>query len=84
MRLDGHDPVRLLLVESSQVQTDLERPQVYSFERDRFRRHINLKIIDGDPVEFVVGGDKLRVQIGELRQFRTTAQLQALPQRPQV
>ena len=84
MRVDRHDPVRLLLVEPGQVQANLKRPQVHAFERDRFRRHINLKIIDGDPVEFVVGGDKLRVQIGELRQFRTTAQLQALPQRPQV
>ena len=75
MRLDGHDPVRLLLVEPRQIQPYLKRPQVHAFQRDGVRRDIDFRIVDCDAVELVVGGDEFRIQVGELRQLCPTAQL---------
>ena len=76
MRLQGDDPIRLLFVEPSQIQTNLKRSEIDPFQRDRVRRDEDLEVVDGDAAELVLRGDQLRV---EFAGAAAAARVAALP-----
>jgi hypothetical protein len=53
MRLQGRDPIRFLLVQTSEIQTKLERAERDAFQADCFRRHEQLVVMEVDGAEFV-------------------------------
>ena len=63
MRLQGRDPIRFLLVQTSEIQTKLERAERDAFQADRFRRHKQLVVVDVDGAEFLFRRYQLRINL---------------------
>lgn len=80
MRFDGDDPVRLLLVESTQVQANLERPEIDVVERDRLGRDVELGVVDGDTTELLFRRDEFGIELAGARNDVSPATFDRQPQ----
>lgn len=61
MRLQGRDPIRFLLVQTSEIQTKLERAERDAFQADCFGSDEELIVVDIHGAEFVFRRRQLRV-----------------------
>jgi len=84
VRLDGGDAKWLLFAEPSEIQANFEWTEINFFQRNRFGRDVDLRAVDGDRSEFLLGGQQLRVELGNLRQLSPVRRLESITERAEL
>jgi len=67
MRLDGDDPIRLLLVEPREIQANLKRSEIDVSERNRLSCDIEFVVGYGDAAELLLRGEQFGVKFPDTR-----------------